>query len=55
MSLIRLYKGSAPTTPAAGEVLLYVKTDGRFYFLNEFGVEEAMKPSGAGTGTTLGL
>jgi hypothetical protein len=53
MSKIRLYKGSAPQTPAAGEVLLYVKTDGRFYFLNELGVEEAMKPTGAGTGDLL--
>ena len=53
MSRIGLTKGPAPGTPPAGVIYLYPKADGRFYFKNEFGVEEPMKSVGAGSGDIL--
>lgn len=41
-------EGSAPATPAAGELKLYAKADGNLYFKNDAGVETQ---AGGGSGT----
>jgi hypothetical protein len=44
----------APTEfPPAGKVYIYAKTDGRFYWMDEFGVETGFRSTGAGTGDLL--
>lgn len=53
MSVIRCFEGAAPGTPPAGVVTLYAKTDKRWYFKGDDGVEYPLKSVGAGTGDLL--
>lgn len=50
MSSIKCYAGASAVTPPSGVVVLYAKTDGRWYFKADDGTEYAMRPEGAGTG-----
>ena len=46
-------RGAAPVTPPAGKCTVYCKSDGRFYWLDEYGVENPFKSVGAGSGDLL--
>jgi len=53
MSEILLTEAVAPATPAAGKSTMYVKTDGRWYWKSDAGVETPFKTVGAGSGDLL--
>lgn len=53
MSQITLTKGLAPDPPAAGKCALYFKSDGRAYWLDEYGTETPFKAVGVGSGDLL--
>jgi len=53
MSSILLSKTTAPPTPPAGKVVIYVKSDGRVYWKDENGTETPFKTVGAGTGDLM--
>lgn len=53
MSQTIFTRGAAPATPPAGKCTQYAKSDGRFYWKDEFGVETPFKSVGAGSGDLL--
>jgi hypothetical protein len=53
MSQVTLTKQVAPGPPAAGKITFYAKSDGRLYYMDEFGTEIAFKPVGVGSGDLL--
>lgn len=42
MSSVTLTEGLAPATPAAGRVVIYVKTDSKFYYKDDTGAERVV-------------
>lgn len=53
MSQIILTEGVAPVTPPTGKSVAYVKTDGRWYWKDDAGVETPFKAVGVGSGDLL--
>lgn len=50
---IILVEQTAPSTPPSGTVAFYAKADGRFYLLDDLGVEVALGGGGGGIAATI--